>query len=157
MTLTLEEKQDLSWWSYKRMSASHFIHTSHVMLTLCSDASLEGWGGTDGTSHVSPFQIGLILDNTTAAAFNDKMGGGGLLLVMALLWLSTAFVPGIGNTEADFHSRNFRDNTEWMLNPVVFQRLTEIYFVPAVDLFASRLNCKLTPLYSGNWNLGYGK
>ena len=54
-------------------------------------------------------------------------------------------------TVADFHSRTFRDNTEWMLlKPVVFKQLTAIFFVPQVDLFASRLNCQLTPFVS--WN-----
>ena len=62
--------------------------------------------------------------------------------------LSTAFIPGIENTVADFHSRNFRDHTEWMLNPAVFQRLTKVYFVPEVDLFASRLNCQIHPFVS---------
>ena len=56
----------------------------------------------------------------------------------------------IENTVADFHSRNFRDHTEWMLNPAVFQRLTKVYFVPEVDLFASRLNCQIHPFVS--WN-----
>ena len=35
-----------------------------------------------------------------------------------------------------------------MLNPAVFQRLTEVYFVPEVDLFASRLNCQIHPFVS---------
>ena len=34
------------------MFASHFIHTPPVLYTLYSNASLEGWGGTDGTSQV---------------------------------------------------------------------------------------------------------
>ena len=86
------------------MLASHFIHTPPVMLTLFSDASLEGCGGTDGNSHVggrwtadeSPVHINVLelhgaqvmllslahvshirvmLDNTTAAFYIDKMGG----------------------------------------------------------------------------------
>ena len=47
------------------------------------------------------------------------------------IWLSTAFIPGVENTVADFHSRNFRDNTEWMLNPVVFKQLSAISFLQA--------------------------
>ena len=35
-----------------------------------------------------------------------------------------------------------------MLNPVVFKQLTALSFVPEVDLFASRLNCQLTPFVS---------
>ena len=107
MRLTSEAQQDLGWWSLNITLASHFLHTSTVELTLFSDASLEGWGGTDGTSNVggrwtddgSPVHINvlelhaakltllalapsvshshicLMLDNTTAAAYIDKMGG----------------------------------------------------------------------------------
>ena len=39
-----------------------------------------------------------------------------------------------------------------MFNPVVFQRLTKVYFVPEVDLFASRLNCQIHPFVS--WKPG---
>ena len=38
--------------------------------------------------------------------------------------------------------------TEWMLNPVVFQSITQIYFAPDIDLFASRLDCQLHPFVS---------
>ena len=82
----------------------------------------------------------MMLDKTTAAAYIEKMvvvvvGGGGLhapacnAITLSICgrakersnWLSTAFIPGIENTVADFHSQNFRDNTEWMLNLAVFQ------------------------------------
>ena len=42
--LSSQAQQDLGWWS-------HNI-TPPVGLPLFSDASLEGWGGTDGTPHV---------------------------------------------------------------------------------------------------------
>ena len=107
MRLTSQAQQDLGWWSRNITLASHFLHTPPVELTLFSDASLEGWGCTDGTSHVggrwtddeypvhinvlelraakltllvlapnvSHPHIRLMLDNTTAAAYIDKMGG----------------------------------------------------------------------------------
>ena len=52
MRLTSQAQQDLGWWSRNITLASHFLHTHLVGLTLFSGASLEGWGGTDGTSHV---------------------------------------------------------------------------------------------------------
>ena len=52
MKLILQAKEDLSYWSLNFMLAAHFIHTHPVMLTLFYVARLEGWGGTDGTSHV---------------------------------------------------------------------------------------------------------
>ena len=87
---------------------------------------------------VSDSHIRLMLDNTTAAAYIEKMGGLHSPACNAITlpiwgwakernnWLSTAFIPGIENTVADFHSQNVRDNTEWMLNPAVFQRLTKV-------------------------------
>ena len=201
MRLTSQAQQDLGWWTRNVTLASHFLHTHSVGLTLFSDASLEGWGGTDGTSHVggrltddkSPIHINvlelqaakltlmalapnvshshirLMLDNTTATAYIDEMEGlhSPSCNEIALsiwhwakdrnIWLSTAVIPGVENTVADFHSRNFRDNTEWMLNPVVFKQLSALSFVPEVDLFASRLNCQLTPicvLETGTWGVG---
>ena len=99
---------------------------------------------------VSDSHIRLMLDNTTAAAHIDKIGGlhSPVLAKARNNWLSTAFIPGVENTVADFHSRNFPDNTEWMLNPVVFPGITQIYFAPDIDLFASRLNCQLHPFVS---------
>ena len=38
---------------------------------------------------------------------------------------------------ADFHSRCFKDNTEWTLDYAVFQSICHIYSLPLIDLFAS--------------------
>ena len=98
---------------------------------------------------VSHSHTRLMLDNTTAAAYIEKTGAcySPSCNEIALsiwhwakdrnIWLFTAFIPGVENTVADFHSRNFLDNTEWMLNPVVFKQLSALSFVPEVDLFAS--------------------
>ena len=63
-----------------------------------------------------------MLDNNTAAAYIDKMGGlhSPCCNEIALsiwhwakdrnIWLSTAFILGVENTVADFHSQNLRDN-----------------------------------------------
>ena len=56
------------------------------------------------------------------------------------IWLTTAYVPGDKNHIADFKSRHFHDNTEWTLHPTVFSSITNTFFYPEVDLFASRLN-----------------
>ena len=147
MSLSPQAKQDLHWWSHHLIFASHFIHPPAVSLTLFSDASLEGWGGTDGTTHVggrwtaeeSPVHINVLelhaakltllalapgvsdshirLMLNTAAAYIEKMGGLHSPACNAITlsnwgwakqrnnWLSTAFIPGIENTVADFHSQ----------------------------------------------------
>ena len=104
---------------------------------------------------VSDSHIRLMFDNTTAAC-NAITLSIWKWAKERNNWLSTAFIPGIENTVADFHSRNFRDNTAWMLNPAVFQCLTKVYVVPEVDLFASRLNCQIHPFVSWNPEPIYG-
>ena len=52
------------------------------------------------------------------------------------IWASATHIPGSKNVEADQVLRVFYDNTEWSLNPAVFQQLCEKIFVPKIDLFA---------------------
>ena len=56
------------------------------------------------------------------------------------IWLSSAHIPGKDNTEADFESRNFNDNIEWMLKPALVHNIMDIWGTPELDMFASRLN-----------------
>ena len=56
------------------------------------------------------------------------------------VWLSAAYIPGSQNKIADFKSRHFDENTEWSLSPVLFARLSHVFYIPWVELFASRLN-----------------
>lgn len=65
------------------------------------------------------------------------------------IWLTCRFLPGKTNTKADSLSRRFNSNTEWMLDPSVFQKITAIWGEPDIDLFASSLNKQVT-LY-GSW------
>ena len=99
--------------------------------------------------------IRLRLDNTTAVAYINHMGGSkssrcnGLAKQMwewcnqRHIWISAAHLPGKQNTIADFQSRKFNDQTEWMLNKNMFKQIIQIMGVPKVDLFASRLNNQL--------------
>ena len=47
-------------------------------------------------------------------------------------WISADYVPGKFNV-ADVESRNFNDNTEWMLEVIVFNQLTKILGSPDLD------------------------
>ena len=90
-------------------------------------------------------------DNTTAIAYVNKMGGICSLEcdeIAKSTWLycksigthlSVAFIPGKENNIADKKSREFNEATEWQLNPKIFRQITKTYFLPNVDLFASRL------------------
>lgn len=95
--------------------------------------------------------IRLNMDNTTSCAYiSHFVGGKNHLNKLAVdiwdwarqrnIWLSSAFIRGAKNTEADKLSRSFNDDLEWSLDDKVFQ---DIYFqFPDinVDLFASNLD-----------------
>ena len=100
----------------------------------------------------------LRLDNTTAVAYLNNMGGvkSQACNEMALqiwdwcssrgIWITASHIAGSKNTEADAMSRKFNDNIEWMLDKTLFTQIVHKYGLPEVDLFASRLNNQL-PTY----------
>ena len=95
-------------------------------------------------------------DSCTAIAYINHMGGMKSLECDTLAkelwefcnarntWLSAVYILGKISTTADKLSREFNDQTEWMLKPSIFQQILEkMQFFPDVDLFASRLNHQL--------------
>ena len=97
--------------------------------------------------------VQLLLDNTTAVAYVNHMGGKQPSLndlartlwswcLAKNIWLSAAHIPGVNNGDADFESRHFNDRCEWSLDNRVFHNLTQIFGLMDIDLFASRLNAK---------------
>ena len=102
--------------------------------------------------------VRLRMDNTTAIAYINHMGGVKSHkcneLVKELwqwcqdndIWVSAAHIPGHENVEADYESRNFDDDKEWMLNRNIFARVVDDLGEVEIDLFASRLNKRL-PTY----------
>ena len=97
--------------------------------------------------------IRLLVDNTTAVALINNMGSSHALACNKLvrdiwewciprgIWISAAHIPGKLNCQADFESRNFHTDMEWMLNPkCLSDSLEQLHFKPDIDLFASRLN-----------------
>ena len=102
--------------------------------------------------------IQLKMDNLTAIAYINKMGGthspecnhvSQKIWEWAIardIWLSAAYIPGDSNVVADFHSRCFHENKEWALKETVFALLKHTYGSAKIDLFASSTNAKM-PLY----------
>ena len=102
------------------------LRLSPVYTTCHSDASLEGWGGTDGVTHIggrwteaemphhinalelhaaylthqalgaphTNVHIRLMLDNTTATVYINKMGGGGVPTPWSVMILPKTFGSG---------------------------------------------------------------
>jgi hypothetical protein len=95
-------------------------------------------------------QVQLRMDNTTAVAYINNMGGSQSRVCNQIakdtwewclqrgIWLSACHIPGKLNTIADAKSHIFDDLTEWSLDVAIFDRIVSTWGIPAVDLFASR-------------------
>ena len=98
--------------------------------------------------------VRLKLDNSTAVAYVNKMGGiksPSLNSLSRTLWkwcierniiISAQHIPGKENLVADSLSREFSSNLEWSVDNDIFNQISNMTFVPDIDLFASRLNAK---------------
>ena len=138
------------WSGADHESAPH-INSLELLAVLLALRSYEGYLKTK--SHLQ-----IMIDNTTAVAYVNKMGGAHSLACDAIAqqiwawaiehqtWLSASHIAGVLNTAADRRSRVFTDNTEWELSEEAFALVTRHFGFPEVDLFASRLNHKL-PMY----------
>lgn len=99
-------------------------------------------------------EILLRLDNTTAIAYINRMGGiqypGLNVIARAIwhwcerrrIWLFATYIASRDNVEADMGSRLINTDTEWELAPWCFARVVQEFGQPDMDLFASRTNAK---------------
>ena len=98
----------------------------------------------------------VAMDNSTVVAYINKQRGTHSAEMCALLWrimtwchhshitLKARHIPGCLNVMADLLSRsNQVQSTEWSLHPQVFKQISQKWFTPHVDLFATHLNHKL--------------
>ena len=114
-----------------------------------------GFGLKSLCSPVHDAHILLRLDNTTAVAYLNNMGGVKSKdcdqaardiwrwCMERNIWITAAHLPGRDNTEADERSRKFNDRNEWMLDKGIFKKISSKFGSPEIDLFASRLNNQL--------------
>ena len=138
---TLGTEETGGRWSVEEMDYHiNYLEILAIFLTLCSLCR-----------DYRDVHIRVMTDNTTAMAYVNSMGGKKSMcndVTRTLwcwckernIWLSAAHIPGILNVQADRQSRLEHDHTEWMLNEAVFLDICEVYGLPTVDLFASRLN-----------------
>jgi len=109
-------------------------------------------------SNRSSISVLLRLDNITAIAFINRMGGSHSYLLSDLtaqIWnwcisreitIHAEHLPGVENIQADWESRHQMDSSDWKLDRNVFISLVERLGPFSIDLFASRTNAQL-PLY----------
>ena len=108
--------------------------------------------------------IGIKSDNSTAVSYINNMGGmtsEALDELACKIWLwclerdifiSAQHIPGDTNVQADTLSRNFSDNLEWKLKEDIFKRICHHYFIPNIDLFATRHNTQLERFASWHYD-----
>ena len=105
--------------------------------------------------------IRLMMDSMTAVYYIREQGGSKSLACNAIarkiwlwaferqIWLSSEHLVGSLNVTADYESRHFQMETEWMLDKSVFKNVVlKSGFEPNIDLFASRVNCQITKFVS---------
>lgn len=97
-------------------------------------------------------EILLRVDNTTAVAYINKMGGVQFKHLNDIareiwqwcekrrLWVFASYINTKDNFEADAESRKL--NIEWELSEYYFQKIVKSFGEPDIDLFASRINNK---------------
>ena len=107
--------------------------------------------------NLSQTHLRIFIDNSTAVAYVNNMGGTHFLEVNRIartiwfwclerdLWISAAHLPSNSNSAADKASHIFHDHTEWMLDPNIYFSITQVFEVPSIDLFASRMNFQTKP------------
>ena len=129
-----------SEWEESNINVMELLAAKLAIFTLCQQ---------DRHTHIR-----LMIDNTTAVAYINHMGGSKSLLCNNITkelwqwaesknnWLSAAHIPGVQNIIADHESRHFNDSSEWSLSPDTFQRICNTFGTPDIDLFANRLNHK---------------
>lgn len=99
----------------------------------------------------SDIHVNIMTDNTCAKAYINNMGGIKSEKMNILsrkiwfwcmnrnIWISADHVPGKNNV-ADKFSREFNDSVEWKIEVGIFERFSNVFGIPELDLFASRLN-----------------
>ena len=101
--------------------------------------------------------IRILSDNTTTVAYINAMGGirsnkcneiaseiWAWCSARQNVWISAAHIPGSVNVDADKESRNALESTEWSLNNTIFYSIAKLLGPYQIDLFASRLNFKVS-------------
>ena len=136
-------------WTFEESSLHiNVLELTAIFLALKSFVKLDN-------THVKVFT-----DNTTALAYVKHMGGVRSTMCNKVaqdiwefcefhhIWITVAHIPGVMNVKADYKSRNFSDNVEWSLNDKLFDNICDRFDIPDVDLFASRLNNKVSKYVS---------
>ena len=99
-------------------------------------------------------EIVLKIDNSTAIAYINKMGGTKYQQLndvaydiwarceLRRLWIFATYIPSKENTEADMASRVDNIYIEWEISPQALRKIWNRFGEMEVDLFATKKNSK---------------
>ena len=99
--------------------------------------------------HVFSVHVRLMVDNTTAVAYINHMGGSKSTRCNRVaremwtwaetreVWLSAAHIPGEDNTLADYYSREQNDSKEWAVTATVFESFRREFGSPDIDMVSA--------------------
>ncbi|XP_046468122.1 uncharacterized protein [Neodiprion pinetum] len=99
-------------------------------------------------------EILLRIDNTTAIAYVNRMGGVQYAALHGIakeiwqwcecrkIWIFASYIASKENVEADRESRIKNIDTEWELSSWAYEKVISEFGKPKLDLFASRINAK---------------
>ena len=99
--------------------------------------------------------VSILTDSSTAVSYVTNMGGIKSITCDKIartiwnicikhnIWIHCSHVPGSENI-ADEPSRKFNDRHEWSLCQKVFDELVHLWGLPDIDMFANRINTKLS-------------
>ncbi|KAJ2940861.1 hypothetical protein O0L34_g10122 [Tuta absoluta] len=105
-------------------------------------------------------QILLRVDNSTAIAYINRMGGiqyPHLTAIAKQIWqwcetrkifVYASYIKSSDNVIADAESRKTHPDIEWELTNAAYHDIIKKFFCPDIDLFASRINKKCTKYVS---------
>ena len=144
------------WNLQEQQYHTNYLELKAVLLglqSLCSDVTNK--------------HIRILTDNTTTVAYINAMGGirsnkcneiaseiWAWCSAQQNIWISASHIPGSANVDADKESRNASDSTEWSLNDSIYNSIAKLWGPFQIDLFASRLNFKVSNYVS--WKLDPG-
>lgn len=132
------------WWNYDQQK----LHINYLEL-LAAFYGLKCFA-----KNLNSCEILLHIDNTTAIAYINRMGGIRFPKLTALckeiwkwcekrkLWIFATYIKSKENILADKESRKLPKETEWGLAPWAFNKIKNNFGEINIDLFASNLNAK---------------
>ena len=161
--MIIDSDASLTGWgatSQNQRTGGPWSQTEHRMHINCLELLAATLAVQTFLKNKTRMSVLLRLDSTTAVAYINNLGGTvskELVDVAKNLWMwcrernihiTAQHLPGVQNVIADAESRTMTDRSDWQLKPVIFGRITRLWGLIEMDLFASRLTAQCPAFFS---------